>query len=54
MAQYFSGQQHFQEFSVTLQLRMEMMECAQIRKYAKAKPAISVQQVLDKSMERRL
>src|ERR1700694_5476548 len=53
VAQDLSGQQHFQNFSVTLQLRMEMLECAQIREYAKAKPAVSVQQVLYQDIEGR-
>src|SRR6266849_215702 len=45
MAQNLSGQQHFQNFSVTLQLGMEMMEGVQSGHNAKPKPAVSVQEV---------
>src|SRR5713226_1105401 len=45
MAQNLCGQQHFQNLSITLQLRIETTEGVQSGHNAKTKPAVSDQQV---------
>ena len=49
-----SGQQHFQNFGITLQLRMEMMGGVQSRHDPKAKPPVGIQQVLHERVTRQL
>jgi len=45
MAQDLSGEQHFQNLSITLQLRIETTEGVQSGHNAKTKPAVSDQHV---------
>src|SRR6266851_6917028 len=54
MAQNLSGQQHFQNFSITLQLRIETTEGVQSGHNAKTKPAVSDQQVAYEGITGRL